>query len=109
MSDVELLWFECANPECRYVPAKTKRDKIKYWKRGKSIEEDARRRLFLSYVKGEKIFREGLITFKCEYGSVCLYDELDYHKANSQVYPLKDKRICGVCTTRIISGLKLHE
>lgn len=98
---VELLWFECANPNCGYIPLKTKKEKIKVaWSQGKSLQESARPRIFLGYVRGEVIWRNAITMYRCQYGDIVLYDESDKQHANSQYYPIKNKRICIPCTQR---------
>lgn len=100
---VELLWFECANPQCGFIPLKTKKEKIKVaWKYGRSIQQSARRRIFLSYVRGEIILRNfnSLVLYRCQYGDIVLYDETDREKSNSQYYPITGERECIPCTIR---------
>lgn len=96
--NVELLWFECANTECDFVPLKTKKDKIKIaWSKGKSIYAEKRPRMFMRYVEGEKLFRDGLILFSCKFGNIVLYDEYDFHPVNSYLNPIKTSELCTKC------------
>jgi hypothetical protein len=97
--DVTLLWFECKNPDCNYIPVKTKQDKIKrYWCHGQSVQDTKRPRMFMRYVEGyHRYLNSGdLIVFDCKYGTVNMFDR-DTEHVNSYYYPIKDKELCAPC------------
>ena len=103
--DVVLLWFQCNNPKCNYIPVKTKEDKVRYWREGKSITEGARPRTFARYTEGNyrRMYNGDVTVFDCKYGTIVLFDmqELMPESFNSNVYPIKDKEMCNQCLQRI--------
>lgn len=104
--DVALLWFQCKEKDCNYIPLQTKKDKIKRaWRFGESITKCARQRLFMRYVEGNYVKKDNgdVIIFYCKYGDITL---LDMHASLKEVVngyynPIKDKESCGVCIQRI--------
>lgn len=102
--EVTLLWFECKNPDCGYIPLKTKAEKVKRaWKHGQSVQHTARKRLFLKYAEGEYIYKynRDLITFECKYGNILMYDAINEASyPNSFAYPLRDKELCPMCVQK---------
>lgn len=100
MADVALLWFECKNPNCGFIPFKNKKEKIKgAWRHGESIEKYSRARMFMRYIEGNYHYRynNDFIQFECKYGMITMYDINEDKPANSFYYPIKDKEECGVC------------
>jgi hypothetical protein len=98
--DVTLLWFECKNPECNYIPVKTKQDKIKrYWRHGQSLEDAKRPRMFMRYAEGsyQRLDNGNVLMFHCKYGSICMYDQFETQTVNSYYTPLKNVEMCNPC------------
>jgi len=107
--DVNLLWFECSNPHCDYLPFKNKKEKIKRaWQYGESITKSARPRTFLRYVKGLYHYFPEIITFECKYGNIIVYDDSEEYSANSYYYPIKNAEICNICMTKIDNERRLQ-
>ena len=89
------------NQHCDFIPLKTKKEKVKVWREGHSLLSHTRKRTFMRYVRGEKIFKEELIIFRCRFGDIILYDEYDRHKVNSYLNPLSNQEYCNQCLIKI--------
>lgn len=102
--EVTPLWFQCKNENCDYIPLKTKKQKVKFWKEGESITRDKRQRKFMRNVEGFRLYSRDveIITFQCKYGSILLYDGNpdSTQWVNSHVSPITDKEECAVCITK---------
>ena len=110
--DVTLLWFQCSNPDCGYIPLKTKKDKIqRAWRYGKSITENARARMFMRYVEGYYVRKENgnLLLFECKYGSIVMYDGSEIQICNNYSFPIKDKEMCQPCLNKIKNERALYQ
>lgn len=106
------LWFRCKNADCGLIPLKTKKEKKKYWKEGKSIQESARRRLFMRAVEGFRLYRKDgeLILFICKYGEIILYnsDAKTFAQMNNHYHnPIEDKETCNPCLQKIENEKRL--
>jgi len=112
--DVAPLWFRCKNPECNYIPFKTKKDKIKKaWRYGESVMKSSRQRLFMRNVEGLYIYSNyahDKIEFQCKYGMILLYDIADTGKfPNSPMEPICDVYECGVCEKKRVNEELLYD
>lgn len=99
MADVALLWFQCKNPDCGFIPFKNKQEKIKgAWRHGESIEKYSRARMFMRYIEGNYHYRYSgdLIQFECKYGMITMYD-INENPCNSFYHPILNKEECAVC------------
>lgn len=106
------LWFRCKNADCGLVPLKTKKDKIKYWREGKSITESARQRLFMRAVEGYRLYRKDgeLVLFVCKYGTIILYnsDAETFAEMNNHYHnPIENKEMCNPCLQKIENEKRL--
>lgn len=97
--DVTLLWFQCKNPDCNYVPVKTKKEKIKrYWKHGLSLESGKRPRRFMRYVEGTYRWVNELLLYECKYGTILMHNtENSDMPVNSYAFPILDGELCQPC------------
>lgn len=110
MADVALLWFMCKNPNCNFIPIRTKKEKIKrYWQHGNSIQLSARARVFMRYVEGHYQWLDSgnLLIFNCKYGRICMYDHFDTQDVNGFISPIKGQIICDQCITKIDNERRL--
>lgn len=106
------LWFKCKNPDCNLIPLKTKKEKKKYWREGKSITETARQRLFMRQVEGFRLYRNNgeLVLFVCKYGDIILYNsnvETFAQMNNHYHNPIENKEMCNPCIQKIDNEKRL--
>lgn len=98
--DVTLMWFECMDANCDYVPTKDK----KVRQDGK-IKDSIGKRTFLRYVEGyyRREDNGNLIYFVCKHGDILMLDmyESVNQNPNSYITPLKGIERCGRCQTRL--------
>jgi hypothetical protein len=106
MAEVTLLWFACSNPDCNHVPTMKKKDKVKFWKDGQSVQREARRRVFLRYAEGHYNYENNgqTIIFNSKYGKLVMFDNSENPKNVHDFYnPIEGKLMCDVCQQRIIN------
>lgn len=106
------LWFECKDANCMLIPLKTKKEKRKYWREGKSINNSARRRRFMRAVEGYRLYRNdgNLVLFVCKYGEIIILNlkaEKFSQLPNFYDNPIKDVETCNVCLKRIANEGRL--
>ena len=100
------LWFRCKNADCGLIPLKTKKEKKKYWREGKSIQESARQRLFMRAVEGYRLYRKDgdLVIFVCRYGNIIIYnaDAETFAEMNNHYHnPIENAEMCNPCIKKL--------
>lgn len=100
--DVRLLWFRCKNPDCRYIPNMTRKQKRALMAMGLSEQSQARRLRFMRYVEGEIQYRNNRdkVIFVTKYGDIVLYDSAPDAIIHDADHAIRDVEMCNPCIER---------
>lgn len=95
MTDIELVWFTCKNPNC----ADFHKSKDRKFTGESPIT-------FMKYVYGSKqrIYDNGElieISISCEYGTIILYSMGEKRAMNSYIHSVKGAIYCSLCFDRL--------
>lgn len=101
--DVRLLWFRCKNPDCKYIPNMTRKQKRALMSIGQSQQSYARRLRFMRYVQGHILYRNNrdTVIFSTKYGDILLYDANPNAIIHDADHPIHDAEMCNRCLERL--------